>query len=158
MLFTWLKHHWDECLFTGIVVALVCQVFSWLWPTQPVYTLPTTALNSTEASRLYNPTPYKMVSTTAVKKADEPAISLFQLASPPSPVNAHKTLPDKLEVVNVNKASADQLEALPGIGPKLANRIVVFRQTHRITSASDLDQVKGVGPSLLAKLEPYLQF
>lgn len=55
--------------------------------------------------------------------------------------------------VNINQADAARLTALPGVGPKLAERIVLDRSEHGpYRSLSDLDRVKGVGPALLQKL------
>ncbi|NKX49713.1 helix-hairpin-helix domain-containing protein, partial [Arthrobacter deserti] len=55
--------------------------------------------------------------------------------------------------VNINTATAEELAALPRIGPVLAQRIVDFRQQHGpFTSAQDLDAVPGIGPGLLEAL------
>ena len=59
--------------------------------------------------------------------------------------------------VNINAASADQLSALPGIGAKLAARIVEYRQkTGAFKSVQELMNVKGVGEKNFEKLQPYL--
>ena len=54
--------------------------------------------------------------------------------------------------VNLNTASQAELEALPGIGPKLAREIIQARGQKPFTSLEDLDKVPGVGSSLLEKL------
>jgi competence ComEA-like helix-hairpin-helix protein len=54
--------------------------------------------------------------------------------------------------VNLNTATQAELEALPGVGPKLAMQIIATRQQKPFTSLEDLDQVPGVGPKLLEKL------
>lgn len=59
--------------------------------------------------------------------------------------------------VNINTANAAQLSALPGIGEKLAARIVEYRQkAGSFKSVQELMNVKGIGEKNLAKLEPHL--
>ncbi len=55
--------------------------------------------------------------------------------------------------LNLNHASTNELEALPGIGPKLAQRIVEYREQHgRFGSLNELRRVPGIGPKRLAAL------
>ena len=55
--------------------------------------------------------------------------------------------------VNVNAADAEALEALPGIGPVLAERIGADRAAHGpFASLEALERVSGIGPSLVARL------
>lgn len=57
-------------------------------------------------------------------------------------------------VLDLNAADADALDALPGIGPVLAQRIVAWRASHgRFTSVDELAEVTGIGPTLLAGLQ-----
>lgn len=54
--------------------------------------------------------------------------------------------------VDINTATAEELEALPGIGPVLAQRIVEYRAEHGpFASAEDLLEVKGIGEATLDK-------
>ena len=56
-------------------------------------------------------------------------------------------------LINVNTASADELEKLPGIGPALAERIVSHRQAHGpFASLDDLTDVPGIGRAKLEAL------
>ena len=56
--------------------------------------------------------------------------------------------------VSLSSATADQLDALPGIGPVLARRIVDWREAHGgFTSLSQLQQVPGVGPRTYERLK-----
>jgi competence ComEA-like helix-hairpin-helix protein len=52
--------------------------------------------------------------------------------------------------INVNRASAHELERLPGIGPVIAARIEEYRDEHGpFASLDDLDKVPGIGPKRL---------
>jgi competence protein ComEA len=58
-------------------------------------------------------------------------------------------------LLDLNRATAEQLDQLPGVGPTIAERIVDFRDTNGpFGSAEDLAQVDGVGPALIAKIAP----
>jgi competence protein ComEA len=57
--------------------------------------------------------------------------------------------------LNLNTASAADLDGLPGIGQSLAERIIEYRTTNGpFKSVEDLQKVKGIGPALFAKLAP----
>jgi competence protein ComEA len=59
--------------------------------------------------------------------------------------------------VNLNTATEAQLEALPGIGPKVAQRIVEYRQKNgAFKKIEDLMNVKGIGEKSFLKLKPML--
>lgn len=59
--------------------------------------------------------------------------------------------------LDVNTATAEELEALPGIGPTLAQRIVQHRQSRGpYTTNEDLLEVSGIGKKKLEQLKPYL--
>ncbi|MBU4232239.1 MAG: helix-hairpin-helix domain-containing protein [Proteobacteria bacterium] len=59
--------------------------------------------------------------------------------------------------IDLNRATAEDLAAVPGLGPALAQRIVDYRKAHGpFKKIEDLREVSGVGPQNLQKLKPYL--
>lgn len=55
--------------------------------------------------------------------------------------------------LNINRATASELEALPGIGPSLAKRIVAYREEHGAFADADaLGAVPGLGDALIQKI------
>lgn len=59
-------------------------------------------------------------------------------------------------VVNINEATPEQLERLPGVGPSRAQAIVSFRKTHPFKRIEDLQRVKGLGKKTWNRLRPLL--
>lgn len=79
--------------------------------------------------------------------------------NPPVPESPSKTEGGEHgRTVNVNTATAEDLERLPGIGPVLARRIIAHRdQQGLFRTLDDLLQVQGFGRRLLRRLEPVLR-
>ncbi len=60
--------------------------------------------------------------------------------------------------LDLNRATAAELEALPGVGPVLAGKIVALRDSlGGFQSVEQLDRVRGIGPAMLAKLRPLVR-
>jgi competence protein ComEA len=74
------------------------------------------------------------------------------LAMPPSPTPSQQrsgslVLPAPGGRININAASAQELDTLPGIGPTYAARIITYREEHGpFRDPADVMQVKGIGP------------
>jgi competence protein ComEA len=57
--------------------------------------------------------------------------------------------------VPLNSATAEELDALPGVGPALAQQIIAYREANGpFTSVDQLDDVPGIGPAKLEQLRP----
>ena len=74
---------------------------------------------------------------------------------------SHPDRPDKparSEVVNLNTATVQQLDALPGVGPVTAAAIVAWRDANgKFTTVDQLAEVDGIGPARLEKLRPLVR-
>ena len=120
---------WDDRGLTVVLVLAMLGCGGWVaWPhLSPVAVAPQVTRTALEAPALQAPAGAVEYGTTG---SVEPLIS---------------------GRLNLNTASREQLEALPRIGPALAQRIMDGRPYR---SLEDLDRVKGIGPKLLLVLEP----
>ena len=59
-------------------------------------------------------------------------------------------------VVNVNTATAAQLQLLPGVGPSRAQAIIERREEHPYRRPEDLLAIRGIGRSTLTRMLPYI--
>ena len=87
---------------------------------------------------------------------DEEEIEIAYLATPIStaPAAAQASTVSSISGrVNINLATAVQLDALPGIGPALASRIVAYRDAHGLfASVEELSNVSGISPRMVDDL------
>ena len=64
------------------------------------------------------------------------------------------TSPGGVSKININTATAKELETLPGIGPAYADRIINYRETNGIfSSVEKLQEISGIGPKTYDKLK-----
>ncbi len=74
----------------------------------------------------------------------------FGAGDPPAP---RAVPPARTTVVDLNRATAAELESLPGVGPALAGRIVALRaRKGRFARVDDLLEVAGIGPATLERI------
>jgi competence protein ComEA len=78
-------------------------------------------------------------------------------AAKPAAARSTKAAPRATAPVNINTATQSQLESLPGIGAKGAERILEYRQKNgSFKKVEDLMNVKGIGEKSFLKLKPLL--
>ena len=59
-------------------------------------------------------------------------------------------------MININLASSEELETLPGIGPVTAEKIIAFREEHAFTKVEDIQKVPGIGPATFEEIKSFL--
>ena len=76
----------------------------------------------------------------------------------PSQTGPITNSPKTMGPVDLNTASVEQLDALPGVGPVTAAAIVAWRQANgKFTEVDQLGEVDGIGPARLKKLRPLVR-
>ena len=82
----------------------------------------------------------------AVPNEERPQSQTTEILAPSTP-----------ELLNINTASAEELETLPNISAQMAQRIVAYREQHgEFASVEALQNVKGIGAKALEKLRPFV--
>ncbi len=105
-------------------------------------------VRSSQTAAALNPSSYTRSGWRAA-----PVERVASIATPASPSGAKTaTASDKPDCVDLNNASMEELESLPGIGPKTAEKIMQYRRQVLFRSVEELLSVHGIGPKKLEAL------
>lgn len=95
-----------------------------------------------------------------VPKQGETSLPPQESSAVKSNKDSEKTSPKSSStLININTATASELEELPRVGPKLAEKIIEYRETQgSFKSLDDLDNVPGIGPTMLENISSLVTF
>lgn len=163
---------------TGVFVGLLAAGLFWLTTSpprgQPITLLPTPTpapIKVYVSGAVMSPGVYALPPDSRVQDAIEAAGGLMTDAAPEQ-INLAAPLSDGAQInvphtatsgrttggrININTATAAELETLPGIGPTTAQKIVEYRlQYGPFRTIQDIQNVPGIGPATFAKIQDYI--
>ena len=87
----------------------------------------------------------------------EPDLIAVPNTERPQDDTTESSVSSKPTLLNINTASAEELQTLPNIGEGIAKRIIDYRTQHgNFASVDALQDVKGIGPKTIEKLRPFV--
>lgn len=121
--------------------------------TVPVLNGSSVSARRTASKHTLNPAQYLKRSFTVPGSPAQP-MAAYQGNPQPVPEAAARLVAQGTAsgVINLNQATSEQLQQLPGIGPVLAGAIIAERERQPFVSVDDLDRVHGIGEKRLAAI------
>ena len=114
-------------------------------------------------TRLRNLRPWVYVESeeSDATEADRPPVQSVAIkgksrSSDPAMTSRPKKVEALTGPIDINRASEEELQQLPGIGAELARRIVAMRRIATFRSVEELRRVRGIGAKTLQNLRPYI--
>jgi len=154
------KKHWGEMLWLGVLIVFLLNLAYLMWPEQTV----TVTVEP-------HPETFKNLPVLVQTQPSADAQSAYALVKPDTnsatPIHAVKAFhhgehgtpkKDFHGIIHINTAGIEAFQKLPGIGAKMAERIITYRKTQgAFKSCEDLQNVNGIGPKKFEKIQPLCQ-
>jgi len=160
----WLNRilHWERILLLLVITAILGMVGSLFCP-EPQATV---VMKPYPAGNLRE---HMETQENSIVSAPESNIEAPMGEDPPQSTQTHRQRKSQMHahyqkkpvhpsITNLNTAKPQQLQLLPGIGPKMAERIMEYRKTNRgFQTIEQVMDVKGIGEKKFAKMKAFLK-
>jgi competence protein ComEA len=133
------------------MLAMTMGVVFWIgWQAPQASVKKHAPMVSTDAASLPAVAPSEAEQKTVDQSVDKARVTKMPVAAKVMRAQAlHRGL------VDLNRASMEDLESLPGIGPVLAQRVIAYRKSvGRFQAVEELREVKGIGVKKFARVKP----
>jgi comEA protein len=154
----WLMRHWESMALIAVIVAIISLLTLVLFPLpQQELTLKEVPLMTPKAASVIDdslPLGQELESEENGFVEKQGAV----ISTKKAHYHFAPKKPKHPPITSLNKATLAQLQLLPGIGPKMAQRVLAYRHEHgAFTDVNQIMDVKGIGPKKFEKMKPFLK-